>query len=194
MVKNMFYKMQHYKKYQLFIFIVVIFGLISGLLYYNFLPSELKETVDLTVRSMSNFQYNAIVKDLIVFSLLLITSFFLIGIPISIIYLYYECLSIGFLISIFFINFKLGGLLFILIYIIINKLITTFLLIIFIKKIYNISKLVLNLLIYKERYSIDKIIINFKYCIYIIIFIFILNILLYFLTPLVFDKIIGLIK
>ncbi len=64
-----------------------------------------------------------------------------------------------------------------------------FLFIIFIRKIINVGRLVIGLIIYKKEKSIkDKLIFNLKNSIYIIIFILTIDILNYFINPIIFSK------
>jgi len=175
------------KKYLIFAVLIVAIGLISGLLYYNFLSDEIKNVIVKTLTSYDNFRYNYIVKDLIVMSMILILSFFVIGVPFGIFFLFYETFSIGFLINIFFSSFGFSGFVYILIYLIVNKIITLILIIIYIQKTTNIGRLIIGNLIYKNDKIIkDKLIYNFKSCLYIIIFVLAINIVLYFLSPFIF--------
>lgn len=175
---------QSNKKYLMFIITTVGIGILFGVIYYHFLTTDVQDKIILTLNNFTNFSYNAILKDLIIMSLILVSSFFVIGIPLSIFYLFYESFTIGFLLNIFFAAFKLKGLLYIIIYIILNKVITFVLIILFIKKIINISRLMIGLIIYKNDISVkNKIILNFKNCLYIIIFTLIINIVLYIFSP-----------
>lgn len=188
-------KIRRDKKYLFFILCVIGLGLISGILYYNFLDDVVKESIVTSLNNFNSFQYNFILKDLIIMSLLIVLSFFVIGLPLSVLYLFYEGFSISFLISIFFATFKIKGLLYIIIYILINKVLTLILLVIFIRKIINISRFIVGFILYKkETILLDKIVINFKNAIYIILFVLILNILLYFITPYIFSSLAFLIK
>lgn len=183
------------KKYFMFILVIVLLGFLVGIFYYHFLNNDMQNKIINTVNSISYLSNNNILKDLIVMSSLLILSFLIIGLPLSIFYIFYESLSIGFMINTFFISFKVKGLIYILLYILINKLIPFILIIIFIRKIINISRLVIGYFIYKKDAVIkEKLIINFQNSLYIIVFVFIINIILYFISPIIFKGMSFLLK
>ncbi len=184
MVKNMQKLLQSHKKYLIFTLVIIALGVLAGIIYYNILGSSIKENIIMTVNNLKTFEYNAIIKDLVIMSILLVSSFFIVGIPLSLFYLFYEGLSIGFLINIFYVVYKIKGILYILVYILLNKLITLILIIFFIKKIINISRLIIGLVIYKNNQTVkNKLISNFRNSLYIILFTLIINIILYFISP-----------
>jgi len=187
--------MKKNKKYLNFVLVIVLIGLAFGFIYYQFLSENIKESITSTLNDYNSFRYNFIIKDLIIMSLLLVSSFFVIGIPLSIFYLFYESLSIGFLINIFFVSFGIKGLIYSLLYILLNKLITFLLSIIFIYKVINIGRFIIGVFIYKkDEFIKDKIILNFKNSLYIIVFVLIINIILYFISPLIFENLSFLLK
>ena len=147
--------------------ILILLGIIIGVIYYNLLTSEIKNNIIYTLNNSNSFIYNSIIKDLLLTSLTLVTSFFLVGLFIGIIYLIYEGMSIGLLIAIFYNTYKFKGLLFILIYIIINK---------------------------KDNYLKEKIFINFKKSLFIIILILIVNVILYFISPILSGVLTNILK
>ena len=177
------------KKYLLFVLVIVLIGLTFGILYYYFLNQETQSNIINTISNYNSYQYNFIFKDLIIMSLLLVTSFFIIGLPLSLFYLCYESFAIGFLLNIFFISFGIQGLVYILLFIIFNKLLSLILKIIFLKKTISISRYLIGLIIYKKNESLKKrIIINFKMAVYMIVFSLILNIILYLVSPMIFKS------
>lgn len=195
MVKNMQNILKKNKKHVKFVLIIVIIGVVSGLFYYHFLSNETKLNIASTLSAYENFRYNSIIKDLVIMSLILVLSFFVLGVPLSIYYLFYESLSIGFLINIFLVSFGIKGLAYIILYILINKLTTFILMTIFIQKSVNISRYIIGLFIYKNDSSVkDKLFLNFKNSLYIIIFVLIMNVILYFISPYIFNNLKFLIK
>jgi len=183
------------KKYLKFVFVIIVIGLISGFLYYHFLNSEVQENIINTIKDYTIFNSNYIFKDLIITSVILVSSFFIMGIPLAIFFLFYESISLGFLINIFFVAFKLKGLIYIALYILINRLLVFFLIILFLQKIINIGRLVIGIILSKNDKTIrDKLIVNFKNSIYIIIFILIINVIVYFVSPLIFKYLSFLLK
>ena len=182
------------KKYLKYVLILILVGIIFGFLYYHFLNFSVKDNINNTLLEYNNFKYNSILKDLIIASLLLVSSFFIIGIPLSIFYLFYEGLSIGFLINIFWVSFGIKGLIYSSIYLIFNKLLTIMLMIFFVQKQINIGRFVIGIFLYKNENAKDKIIINFKNSLYIIVIILVINIVLYFITPYIFKGLSFLLK
>lgn len=171
------------KKYLLCFSVVLLFGIISGLMFYLSIEGNIKDNILFSLTSYEIGPINNIIKHIIILSILLISSLLVVGVPLSLFYLYYEGISIGFVFAIFFAKFGLSGLLYSLIYLIISNLIFILLLSIFVKKIFNISGLVLNHIVYRRQSIIkDKLIINFKNAILILIFIIIYDILLYFFS------------
>lgn len=178
---------KRYKKFFLFCLIILILGNISGIIYYNFLDVSIKENISITLAQQSFFNYNFILKHLIIMSVILVLSFLLIGLPIGFCYLLYEGFSLGFLVSIFFASFKFSGILYFIIYLLLNKLVVLILYILFLKRIFDISRNIIGVIIYKRDSNIlNKIYLNFKKCIYFILFVLVLNIALYFLNPVIF--------
>lgn len=176
------------KKYLIFMLIIVLIGLVVGIFYYTFQSNEMKNNIINTLNTYSSFHYNAIIKDLIIMSLLLISSFFIIGIPCAFFYIFYEGFSIGFLLSIFLASFQIKGVIYILLFLLINKTITLMIMFFFIKKIINIGRYSIGYLLYKKEGMIkEKIINNFVSSLAYIIVIFILNIFLYFLSLFLFN-------
>lgn len=178
--------LKKHKKYLIFVLTIVLLGLLFGIAYYLFLDSNTKINIISSIKDSFNFNYNFIIKHLIIMSIILVTSFFVIGSFLGLFYLFYDSLTIGFLICAFLATFKGKGLIYILSYIFINKIITFILFIIFIKKCLNISRYVVGLFIYKkDRLIIDKMFINFKKSLIIIAFVIVVNIILYFFYPFV---------
>lgn len=187
--------LKKYHKYVVFVLFIFIIGLLLGFFYYHFLDEEVKNNLINTIAQHEVFKYNSIFKDLIIMSLILVLSFFVIGIPLGIFYLGYECLSFGFLLSIFYASYKLKGLFYVIIYILINRLLTIILIVIFLYKIINIGRLIIGFFIYKKDASIkDRLISNFKNSLYILLFVLIINIFLYFISPIIFRYLSFLIK
>ncbi len=176
------------KWYIFLVLFIMIIGFIIGFIYYHLQPSDIKNGIITTLNSYEVFRSNSIIKDLIITSLLLITSFFIIGIPLALFYLFYESLSIGFLISMFISIYKIKGLFYIFLYLIINKLFSLLLIIFFIRKIIDIERYTIGLFIYKNNSLKEKIIINFISCLYLIVILFVVNIILYFISCLIFSR------
>ena len=123
------------KKYLIFMLSIVLIGLIVGIIYYISQSIDVKNRIISIISNYDSFKYNAIFKDLIIMSILLVSSFLVIGIPLALFYLFYEGVSIGFLISIFLASFKIKGLIYLLFFLFVNKCISFLLLFLFIQKI-----------------------------------------------------------
>lgn len=183
------------KKYLLFVLVVLVIGFLTGIIFFLMQNSDVKSEIINSLSQSSNYHYNAIMKDLIVCSILLVLSFFVIGLPLSIFYLFYEGLSLGFMLITFLMTYSFKGLIYMLIYILLNKLIPLILMIFFVQKLINIGRLVIGFIIYrKDNYIKDKIILNFKNSLYILIFILIFNIISYFGSPVILKNLTFLLK
>ncbi len=175
------------KKYFLTVLCLIGVSFILGCLYYFLIPMDSKLKIMDIVSNLNNWHYNCILKDLIVMSLLLITSFFIIGIPLCILYLFYESFSLGFLSLSIIMLFKIKGFLFITMFLLL-KLIPFIMIIIFLKKVLTIGRLKIGSLIYKREISLkERINHNFNNSLYIILFVFIINVFNYFISPLIFS-------
>ena len=97
----------------MFVAVIMLIGFISGIIYFNLLSNDIKNDIAYTISNYNNLRYNSIFKDLIIMSVLIVTSFFIIGVPLSIFYLYYESLSIGLITTIFVSNYNFYGLVYI---------------------------------------------------------------------------------
>ena len=186
--------MKH-KNYLLFVVIVIAIGILVGILYYQFLNQSMKDSVITTLKTYQSFNYNNTLKDLIIMSLLLITSFFVIGFPFGIFYLFYEGISLGFLLNIFYVTYKFKGIIYFLLHFLVNKLLILILLIFFIKRIINISRYTIGYLVYRHDNAIkEKIFNNFKKSLYTIMIVLVINIILYFISPVIFNNLKFLLK
>lgn len=183
------------KKFLLLVSAILFIGFISGIFYYIFISGDTKEIITLNLSNYTNSRFNFILKDLIVMSLLFVASFFVIGGFSSFFYIFYEGLSLGFLTGVLVHNYQLNGLIYSLIYFVFNRFIVLFLLFFFIKKIVNLSFLVLGLLFYRKDNTIKKRFRdNILSSIYLIVIIVIINVLIYFINPYIFNYFTFLIK
>lgn len=183
------------KQFITFLLVLFIVSFALSIIYFSFLTDEVKESIQISLKSNSIYNYNKIINDLIIMSVLLITSFFIIGSPLSIIYLVYDFFSIGFLLMIHNYTYGISGIVFILIYIFLNKFIFYILYSIFIKRLIKISILVFKKIAIKQEFTNNnRLVSNFTSSLYLILIVLIYNILLYILNPLVLNKLAYLIK
>lgn len=165
-----------------FIVSLAIVSIIIGFILYNNQTPELKKVIiekvgDLSINITSTNQNN-ILFHLGLLSILTILSLILIGLPIGLIYYFYEFVSIGYLLSSLFNYKKLNGLLFGSIFVIINKMLFLLLLSYFLINTINYTKKYLKSL----KLSKKDLIINYLYkCFFVILIIFLNDIFIYYL-------------
>ena len=142
------------RKIWTFLGIILVIGFLVGVFYITFLP---KNNQDLIASSFSNFlqnignlKINFIASHLLVIPILIISSFFIIGALICLIYLFYIGFLMGFVMSNFIVALGFKGFLFSLIYLIITRFIFLFFLGILIISLLKIAYLIFNLILKKN--------------------------------------------
>lgn len=143
---------------KVFILSLIVIGLLFGIIYYN-LQSELNKSVILTkIQDLPNIikstHQNTIIFHLIAIIILVFLAYSIIGMPLILFYLFYECTSLGFLLASFYGSFKLSGILFGIVYLIICKLIYIIFLVYLSYIALKISKKLLRTLVLKENESL----------------------------------------
>ena len=118
--------------------------------------------------------------DTIILSSLLILSIFIIGIPLSIFFIFFNGFSIGFIISSLSSIFGFKGLIYSIIHIIINKFVFLFFLYFLFLAMYKIVLLLIKYWVHKEKINKDEIIHLFKKIILCLLIIIIYDLILYF--------------
>ena len=168
-----------------FMLLIIIIGFICGIIYYYKLPNVTRDTLNINFQSFNMLdKVNNITTHIIIISLIVILSFFIIGLPIAFFYLFYEGLAIGFSFIVYYKVKKFKGIILALIYNLIYKFIFLFLLFIFIFKIIDIIYNILRYLFYKKTDEIKVIIFNKVKNTLMIIFLLILNdIVIFFAGP-----------
>ena len=173
------------KKVFIFISIILLIGIISGILFLIFLNEASKELIFLNIneyiQNLNNYKINNIFMDTIILSSLLILSIFIIGIPLSIFFIFFNGFSIGFIISSLSSIFGFKGLIYSIIHIIINKFIFLFFLYFLFLAMYKIVLLLIKYWVHKEKINKDEIIHLFKKIILCLLIIIIYDLILYFL-------------
>ncbi len=134
----------------LFLTIVLLFGLGMGV-YFGV------TSADGVSNYLSNYSVNLLEQQthfsfnhFAVCSVLLISSFMLIGIPLSIAYLFYEGMSIGFCFSVFFSSFHFQGFLFILVFLLFTKFVFLLFYFLFFFKIQELGRNIISWILYKK--------------------------------------------
>lgn len=173
------------KKVFIFISIILLIGIISGILFLIFLNEASKELIFLNIneyiQNLNNYKINNIFMDTIILSSLLILSIFIIGIPLSIFFIFFNGFSIGFIISSLSSIFGFKGLIYSIIHIIINKFVFLFFLYFLFLAMYKIVLLLIKYWVHKEKINKDEIIHLFKKIILCLLIIIIYDLILYFL-------------
>ena len=171
------------KKMYLFMGIVLIIGIITGVVFVLMLDESTKEILFLNInnflQSFSASNISILVQHLVIISTLLILSIFLIGGPLVIFFMFYNGFTIGFIISSITCIFGIKGMLFGVLYVIISKLVFIVLFIIFSVNLFKIVKCVIDYLVYKKSNK-ESLSIFMKRSIVFIGIIMISDIILYF--------------
>lgn len=148
-MKQLYKSLKKHKNLWLFLAIILTFGIGIGV-YFGITSKDLLKNT-LTNYTMTEPLTHFSINHFVVLSILLITSFLLIGIPLAISYVFYEGMSIGFCFTLFISTFHFKGFLYILIFMIITKTIFFLLFCYFFLKILNISKSIISWIIYKNN-------------------------------------------
>lgn len=173
------------KKFWLFLGIIFIIGLVSGLIYIYLIPAENQEIIKTSItnffQNLESLHINNIGAHVLVIPLLIISAILIIGVPLAIFYLFYNGFLVGFTISNFTICLGFKGFIYSLIYVLITKLVYLFFLTILITSLikigFNMSKIILK----RKNTSKDLILFLFKRVIICFIIILLNDIFLLFL-------------
>ena len=143
------------KKMYLFMVIVLVIGIITGVVFVIMLDEATKEILFLNInaflQSFGKSNISTLLIHLVILSTLLILSIFLIGGPLVIFFMFYNGFTIGFIISSITCIFGIKGMLFGTIYAIITKLLFLILLVIFSVNLFKIVKCVIDYIVYKKN-------------------------------------------
>lgn len=177
-MKKIWTSLKSKKNLWIFLGIILLFGMGVGI-YFGL------KSIDFLSNTIANYTINQSlthfsIYHFIILSVLLISSFLLIGIPLSIAYLFYEGMSIGFCLTLFISSFHLKGCLYMIVFILITKLVFLIIYGIFFSKILNIGKSLISWLIYKNNKK-DLIVHLTVGCILLILIIFCYDLLVDFL-------------
>ncbi len=171
------------KKLYLFMGIVLVIGIITGVVFVIMLDEATKEILFLNInnflQSFDASNISILMQHLVILSTLLILSIFLIGGPLVIFFMFYNGFTIGFIISSITCIFGIKGMLFGVLYVIISKLVFVVLFIIFSVNLFKIVKCVIDYLVYKKSNK-ESLIMFMKRSIVFIGIIMISDIILYF--------------
>lgn len=142
------------KKMYVFMLVILIIGIITGIVFVIMLDEATKEILFLNIneflQNFSNTNINSGLMHLVILSSLLILSIFLVGGPLLIFYMFYNGFSIGFVVSSITYIFGIKGMLYGSIYILISRLVYIIVLIIFNVNLFKIIKCNIDSLVYKK--------------------------------------------
>lgn len=171
------------KKMYVFMLIILIIGIITGIVFVIMLDEATKEILFLNIneflQNFSNTNINGGLMHLVILSSLLILSIFLVGGPLLIFYMFYNGFSIGFVVSSITYIFGIKGMLYGSIYILISRLVYIIVLIIFNVNLFKIIKCNIDSLVYKKGNK-ESLSVFYKRSIVFIGIILINDVILYF--------------
>ena len=172
------------KRIYLFLGIIFLIGTVVGITFIYFIPEDSKEIIFLNIndliQNINSINLNNIVNHFIIIASLIILSFFVIGVPLELFFIFYNGFSIGFIISCLVSIFGIRGLLYSLIYIIVTKGVYLFILSIILVSLIKISKLIIDKYILKKGNNINSINMYLKKCLVCLGIILINDLILYF--------------
>lgn len=171
------------KKMYVFMLVILIIGIITGIVFVIMLDEATKEILFLNIneflQNFSNTNINGGLTHLVILSSLLILSIFLVGGPLLIFYMFYNGFSIGFVVSSITYIFGIKGMLYGSIYILISRLVYIIVLIIFNVNLFKIIKCNIDSLVYKKSNK-ESLSVFYKRSIVFIGIILINDVILYF--------------
>lgn len=171
------------KKMYVFMLVILIIGIITGIVFVIMLDEATKEILFLNIneflQNFSNTNINSGLMHLVILSSLLILSIFLVGGPLLIFYMFYNGFSIGFVVSGITYIFGIKGMLYGSIYILISRLVYIIMLIIFNVNLFKIIKCNIDSLVYKKSNK-ESLSVFYKRSIVFIGIILINDVILYF--------------
>lgn len=180
-MRTIWTSLKKHKSLLLFISILFLFGFITGILFYFKQEASVKESIILSLTNL--FQNNVFtIKNIfyhfIILIVICVTLFCFIGLPILILYIFFEGITIGFIVPIFFSLFKINAIGYFLLYFFLVKfLFVFFLFMLFVKSIYYLKNYILCLK--KKSYAFIK---NLKYIVILILIILINDLFVYFIS------------
>lgn len=181
-------KQVKYKKLLLFTVIIFLMGLLFGAVYYFKQDEMVKQTLINSIlnieNGLANNRINNILVHILIGVIIIVLSFTVISVPLIFFYIFFEGISIGFSYALVINAFGFKGILFFLIYTLLYKFIFLVLIIYLTIRALRISKNVLGFIIYRKSSELEKnIIINIRKVVIILIIIFLYDITIFFVSP-----------
>lgn len=149
------------KKIFLFISVILIIGIISGIIFLLFLNEASSEIIFLNIneylQNLTNLKCNNLFIDIISLSSIIILCLFIIGIPVAIFFIFYNGFTLGFIISSLSSIFGFKGFIYSIVYIIINKFVYLFFLYFLLLALFKMALIIIKTFIHKEHNNKDEI-------------------------------------
>lgn len=169
-MKKLWTSFKKQKNLWIFLSIILIFGIGVGLYFGGNAKEFMKNTLLNYAMNKNEQAIHFTIPHFTILALLFTLSFFLIGIPLGIAYLFFEGMTIGFCFSLFVSSFQLNGFLYIFFFFLLTKSPFLIIFFLFFYKILLIGKAIISWIIYKNNKK--------DYILHIVINCFILIILL----------------
>ena len=181
-----------------FLGVLFLISIVIGIILFLKSSNESKKYIsDYLINlkeNLFNNRVNNIFKHLVIIIFIVLLSFTIMGYFSGIIYLFYEGISFGFTIASLVANYALKGFIFGIIYNIIFKLVFIIIYIIILLKLFDLVKLIVNYFIFKRSYLIkNKLKRVLLSILFLIVIIFINDIIIYFLTNFLLKLIINVL-
>ncbi len=174
----------------LFISILFLFGVITGILFYFKQDLSIRQTIisSLTGLFQNNvFELKNIFYHLLIFIIICALLFCFLGIPMLVIYIFFEGLSIGFILPIFVSLFKINAIGYFLVYFLLIKFVYIFLLFFLFAKTFHFTKTYLLCLKNKNYVFMNEL----KYIVFLIVFILLNDFVIYFVSNRILILLLG---
>lgn len=139
------------KNLWIFLGIILCFGFAIGIYFGVNSHSAFTNTIQNYVSNLSQSTTHFSILHFVVLSVILMSSFFFIGIPFAIAYLFYEGMSLGFCVTLFTMSFHFKGFLYMLLFVLLSKGLFLFLYGFFVSKVLKIGKALMIWIIYKKN-------------------------------------------
>ncbi len=178
-MKSIWTSLKRYKSLFLFIFILFLFGVVTGFLFYFKQDSAIRSSIPSSLDGLFQtnvFAFSTIFYHFVLLLFIAASLFCFIGLPLLILYIFFEGIGIGFLIPVFFSLYKVNAIWYFSVYFLCIKFIYFFLLLFLFCKFFNFLKYYV-ICIRKKSYDFLA---NLKYIILFLIIILLNDCMVYF--------------
>lgn len=179
-MKQIWTSLKGQKNLWLFLIIIFLFGASVGIYFAFQSSSGFSNLLNNYATTFTEQRTYFAVTHFVILAVLLISSFLLIGVPLSIAYLFYEGISFGFCLSLFSILFSFKGFLFIFLFLLLTKIPFYLIYNFFLSKLISIGKSVLTWVLAKNNKK-DQLVSLAISCLILISILFVYDLFLDFL-------------